>query len=534
MNLSISFNNRTGSINHNNRVFLTDNVDPERVKNNVVLLQENIEDAYNKLFSKAVEEYNQRQKRKDRKISNYYQKIKNSKQEKLFREIIAQVGNKDTAPVGSDMGDMAERVLEDYFKSFQANNPNFVVFNAVIHNDEATPHLHIDYIPVATGYKTGLNVRNSQTKALENMGFEAEGEKPWTAWRNREIKTIESVLKSYDLERKNMENKERNLSVAEYKLQKRNEELQKADLEIKNKEIKLDNYLGETTRYFERLEDKKESSVRLTADRYFLKESLTVKKTFFEKIDDLFKLFDKILVFVKEKAEKIISNANFEVQKIKNEAEAYLKRSKLALKDAATEKDEIINQAKAEAEEIKFNAKNDMKNIEDEARANLDRSKSALNDVSTKKEEIISQANKDAEKIKSDARHSATSIVLEAENKELEIIHHARLEAKEITGTIPALRYLFINPRTEQIEIGTIPYNEFGGYKQVEETIYHKYPYLRCERHDGNIELFALAENEKKIISLTNDEPNWLGEYVGEKEFGFRQRSNYDDYEMDL
>lgn len=65
----------------------------------------------------------------------------------------------------------AIEILEQYAKTFQERNSNLYLFNCVMHLDEATPHLHIDYIPVANGYKTGMKTRNSLTKALQQMGF---------------------------------------------------------------------------------------------------------------------------------------------------------------------------------------------------------------------------------------------------------------------------------------------------------------------------------------------------------------------------
>ena len=84
---------------------------------------------------------------------------------------------------------IAIEILEQYAKTFQERNPNLYLFNCVMHLDEATPHLHIDYIPVAHGYKTGMETRNSLTKALQQMGFAkavSKKENETVAWQQRE------------------------------------------------------------------------------------------------------------------------------------------------------------------------------------------------------------------------------------------------------------------------------------------------------------------------------------------------------------
>lgn len=118
MERTISFMNGKGSIGHNTRSFITDNVDASRTKNNITLIHEDIKQVYHKLFDKALDEYNAKQKRKDRQIKSYYEKISRSKQEKLFYEVIVQIGNKDDTGVGSSAAEVAMWVLKDCVKMF--------------------------------------------------------------------------------------------------------------------------------------------------------------------------------------------------------------------------------------------------------------------------------------------------------------------------------------------------------------------------------------------------------------------------------
>ena len=170
-----------GSVKHNNRDFTAENVDAKRTQNNIVYCNENIKSVYHQLFDEALEKYNSKQTRKDRMINDYYEKIRTGKQEKLFHEVILQIGNKEDMYADSENGQLAKAVLDKYMKNFQERNPNLKVFSAHLHMDEATPHLHIDFIPFTTGSKRGLETRVSLKKALEAQGFRG-GTKSNTEW----------------------------------------------------------------------------------------------------------------------------------------------------------------------------------------------------------------------------------------------------------------------------------------------------------------------------------------------------------------
>ena len=139
--------NGEGSLNHNNRTFTADNVDSSRTALNVTFINDNIKTVYHELFDQALKSYNDKQTRKDRQIKNYYEKISRSKQEKTFHEIVIQIGNKDDMNARDWKGETARDILSEYYHGFQKRNQNLRVFNAVIHMDEETPHLHVDYVP---------------------------------------------------------------------------------------------------------------------------------------------------------------------------------------------------------------------------------------------------------------------------------------------------------------------------------------------------------------------------------------------------
>ena len=233
--------NSRGSIRHNNRDFYAQNVRQELSKNNITLCRENIYEAYHKLFDEALSAYNAKQKRKDRVIPDYYEHINRSNQEYLYYEAIFQIGNKDDTAVGTAEGDTAAVILEEFYKKFEENNPHIHVINAVIHMDEATPHLHIDFIPVATESKRGLSTRNSLSKALEQQGFKSEGKFNTCSrqWMMKEKERLAECMAEHGFEHIVLGNNKSNLSVEEFKLQKRMEEVAAMDEKIEERKQEL-------------------------------------------------------------------------------------------------------------------------------------------------------------------------------------------------------------------------------------------------------------------------------------------------------
>ncbi|WP_246451746.1 plasmid recombination protein [Alkalicella caledoniensis] len=160
MKRSISIAKGKGSIGHNSRNFKAENVDPERTQFNTCYVNEDIHQVYHKLFDTALENYNAKQKRNDRKIPDYYEKIHTSKQEKLFYEIVVQIGNFEDMSATDENGKLAEKILHQYMAEFQDRGPTLYAFSAHLHMNEATPHLHIDFVPYTDGNKRGLETKN--------------------------------------------------------------------------------------------------------------------------------------------------------------------------------------------------------------------------------------------------------------------------------------------------------------------------------------------------------------------------------------
>ncbi len=305
---SISFkkeSNKT-SIKHNNRDFNYEDwnkkyhkhINPELTKNNQYLIQKDIHDVYDELFGEAVAEYNAKQKRKDRKIDNYFNHVKNSKTLNLQQEFLIQIGdinnyvsdefknnlprdnkgNIDYKKLSSCETDtvkenkrIANEILKEYVKGFEERNPNLKVYNAVIHNDEISPHLHMNVVPVATGYKKGVNVQPSFNKALEQQNLSGDTLLDiFKSFRQQELSAIEEIMRDYDLERKHVGTNEIK-DIHEYKEVML--EVSKAKEQVRETERELD----KTEREIDKLETVKET---VTGQ---LKSMINLKKTLEEK-----------------------------------------------------------------------------------------------------------------------------------------------------------------------------------------------------------------------------------------------------------
>ena len=216
-----------GSVNHNSRKFHAKNTDPERSYLNIEYINENIEDVYHELFDEALARYNEKQSRKDRCIDNYYEKIRSGKQEKTFHEIILQIGDKDNMGAKTEDGQLAAKILNEYMQDFQQRNPTLRVFSAYLHMDEATPHLHIDFVPYTTESKRGLDTRVSLKQALSALGFKGgtRRETELNQWVVAEKKQLAAVMERHGIEWEQKGTREKHLSVLDFEKQERVKEV---------------------------------------------------------------------------------------------------------------------------------------------------------------------------------------------------------------------------------------------------------------------------------------------------------------------
>ena len=280
-----------GSLAHNRRDFVAENVDPKRTQYNICYRNENLQEVYKELFDKAVERYNVG-KRNDRKITNYYEKIRLGKQEKLFHEVIFQIGNCGDMAVGTEEGELAVKILDEFLKDFEKRNPTLRLFNCYLHLDESTPHLHVDFVPYVSGWTgKGMDTKVSLKQALKSLGFPGGSKRDTelNQWINHEKEVLAEVAKKYGIEWEQKGTHEEHLDVYNFKKKERKKEVQA-------------------------LEQEKEY---LTAEN----ESLAFKIS--EVKADIEKLEDEKLQFKKDKdaAEKRVKKAETELKKLEDRRE---------------------------------------------------------------------------------------------------------------------------------------------------------------------------------------------------------------------
>ena len=212
MTLSFKTNPSQTNIRHNNREltekeFRSDahkHIQREKSKYNIQIFKRDIKDVYHELFDDALNAYNAKQKRKDRKIDDYYKHVQKSKNLDLQREFIVTVGNKaDWEKLSFEEKQEVGEVLASYVRDFNERHDNMTIYNAIVHLDESgAPHAHFNVVPTATGYKNGLAVQPSFRKALEQEGFGPSGREQFKAFRDAEIHRLHEFVHEIGIDRK--------------------------------------------------------------------------------------------------------------------------------------------------------------------------------------------------------------------------------------------------------------------------------------------------------------------------------------------
>lgn len=274
-----------GSLTHNRRAFKAKNVKEDYTKYNIEYCNENIERVYHELFDEAQERYNAKQTRSDRRIDNYYDKIRTGKQEKLFHEVIFQIGNKEDMNTQSKYGELAKKILDKFMKGFQKRNPNLRVFAAHLHMDEETPHLHIDFVPFVTGSKRGMDTRVSLKQALAEQGFQGgtKRETEWNQWITAEKQELSEIMEQYGVAWKHLGTNRKHLDVLEFKKQEREKEV--VELTTQKKELdqvvqEMQETIMDKTEEIKSLQGKKEKMekelLKLTSNKKTVEKNISM------------------------------------------------------------------------------------------------------------------------------------------------------------------------------------------------------------------------------------------------------------------
>lgn len=325
---SISIELGKGALKHNSRIFNTPNTNPERSHLNKEYINDDIKNVYHELFDEAVECYNSKQTRNDRKVKNYYEKICNGKQEKQFHEIVVQIGNKNDFGIDKQTAELAEKALDNYVSTFQKRNPYLRVFSAHMHLDEATPHLHIDFVPFTTGSKRGLDTRVSLKQALANQGFVGNGreETEWALWVNSEKASLAESMLKFNIEWESQHTSREHLSVLDYKKKERQKE-------VIQLEEKVDMLKNEIECYQDCSNELQEIDESDFDNKFVLPEpkplmSANAYKKLIEPMFNKLKQMVKALIVRCFKAEARAYNASRIVDRLQNDVEIYKKDAK--------------------------------------------------------------------------------------------------------------------------------------------------------------------------------------------------------------
>lgn len=306
----ISFCQGKGSLTHNNRDFIAENVDRCRMRDNYTFIRKDIGCVYEHLFAESTKRYNARQKRNDRKIHcSYYESLFHRKptnsvvtaadKRKSFYEDVVQIGRKEDSGVDTEDAQLVADCLKEYMAGYQKRNPNFVVFNAVLHMDEATPHLHIDYIPVGH-YRRGQDTQNGIAQALKEMGF-GEGKGAIARWRASEIEVLNQICLAHSIKPLEPEKSRGSMSVKEYKTARQEaDRLATENVQLKSENENITHELAETKAMLEKASKKKVQLIdigKIEVKPTIFGNKVTVDKDDYDKIHAL---AEKEVVSVKQ------------------------------------------------------------------------------------------------------------------------------------------------------------------------------------------------------------------------------------------
>lgn len=417
----ISMPQGKGSQLHNRRDYekigreVPDNIDKNLTRENITLVDKDIREAYQEIFGEALAQYNGKQKRADRRIENYYEHIAKSKNgEKLFYEDVLQWGKKEDFE-NPQTRKMAKEALVRYASTFEQRNPNLRLIGAYIHMDEASPHLHLDYVPVAHGYSRGLSTRNSLDKAMKEMGFVPEKESrknnATKLWKENERAYFGELCRSMGLEVEAERKARGSLSVEEYK-EVREEMLGEIEQEYAEKKAQVES-MDEITSYI------------ASGDRNGIKaEDYTIeaKKSFLGQIKEP----ERVGVFVenmgKEQVESLMQRikADERIESIlahtQEQCKSLIAKAQTEAKEIRAEAAADRNEAIAKAEQIKRNEQN----ITTRAREWAESVKKQYQEVADKVKELLGLKTKLETEIKDLQAQSKALEPVKAEVRELQ------------------------------------------------------------------------------------------------------------------
>lgn len=408
--MRISFcGGKKAKIRHNTRAFVSANVDTSRIKDNIVIINQTVPEAYEHVFGEARRQYSDKQKRKDRKIDNYYKHLfgnvsekrqdeiqTNNNKQHSFYEYVVQIGDKDSAGIltNPENARIVTECLQEYIENFQERNPNLYVFNAIIHLDETTPHLHLDFIPFSDDYKKGMSRQLSIAKALSAMGYDKNSDNAIRDFNANERKILREISEQHGLE---IEKEEKSRAVTFTPQQMRDgiselySELTETEKTLQEKTVSLQETEKSIRETEKTMQEKQSALSKVTAQEQ--KATATVN-ALQKREQELQKKIDEAVDLVK----------NFTPSP-----------TKIVKKKFGKEKEETKTDDELKAEKMILTAR----------------------ELLVQREKILSEAHKEARLVVSSAEATAQEIISEAENSE--IVLTAKAEAEQIIQSANAV-----------------------------------------------------------------------------------------------
>ena len=303
-----------------------------------MFVREPIGTAYDKLFAEAVERYNAKQKRSDRKIKNGYfeyqfgqpvmeTKLTSPDKRKSFYEYLIQLGTMEDTGVGTEAAEKATACLCEYMRGFSERNPNFYVFNAVIHLDEKTPHLHIDYVPVGH-YKRGVDTQNGIAQALKEMGY-GTGKNAIAKWRQSEYLVFRRICEEQGfIISEPKKSRGVSFAVEEYKeIQQEKERLTEELQPLREMELAADeasvagrkqflsNNISVSPEEFEKLEQQKKAVAVQNIENQHERDNIAVRKKMLDEREAEITVKESDISHTEERISRSLSEAEHKSEK---------------------------------------------------------------------------------------------------------------------------------------------------------------------------------------------------------------------------
>ncbi len=307
---------------------------------NVTLRDSDLRTWFHQTFDQAIAAFNAKNegKHNDRLINPdaYYQEQKGRVQECIiqlgdhaaYMEMVDQVGQEIA-------DDIHIRFLTDAFRQWEKDNPSLRVFSAIIHMDEirdGTPHLHLDFVPVAES-KRGLSVKVSMDGAMKELGFDRKkgqkyAETPYKQWLAMQRELVEALASQYvNLIPSDHNTGKQHIETWEYKAEQARQKAAQLDSERKERQDEVQRLAEEENRLSEELAPLRDLKVSTEEVQHIGKAALgfvTVKKKDFELLQAqaaAYRAHQADLADIQE-ARRIVAQQRTEVQQLRRSEES--------------------------------------------------------------------------------------------------------------------------------------------------------------------------------------------------------------------